>query len=68
MAQPEKVKYVREKASITFFVPPPVARISLGFPWYIDVPMQEAMKLSAQLTDVLDKYAEWFRNQKKSGR
>jgi len=67
MAQPEKVKYVREKASVTFFVPPPVARFS-RFPWHIDMPIQEAMELSAQLTDVLDKYAEWLRNQKKSGR
>jgi hypothetical protein len=32
------------------------------------MPMQEAMELSAQLTDVLDKYAEWFKSQKKSGR
>ena len=68
MVQPEKAKYVREKAFVTFFVPPPVARISLGFHWHIDMPMQEAMELSVQLTDVLDKYTEWFKNQKKSGR
>jgi len=63
MAQPEKAKYVREKASATFHVPPPVARISLGFPWKMDIPIQEAVELHAQLTVVMDEYAKWFKNQ-----
>lgn len=55
MAEQGKPKIIRGRATAEFVVPPPIVRISLGWGYYVDLPLEEARDLSTQLIEALRK-------------